>query len=148
MAEADSREAAGSMRPKSPLPVGELADGKPRQFITCGTVKERTASAFPPDRVLIRITRAIGSNPEELATLSVPPEIAAMQYGVRWSDEGTLVFVRKDGWSIAAPRSLAKEAYSLWSDEWTCVIRMFDQGRYERIPIDYCRESFVTKIDL
>jgi len=34
-----------------------------------------------------------------------------------------IIFIRKDGWSLGAPKALEKKAYELWADEWIGFIR-------------------------
>ena len=33
-----------------------------------------------------------------------------------------IIFIRKDGWSLGAPRALAAVAEGMWADEWLGVI--------------------------
>lgn len=34
-----------------------------------------------------------------------------------------VIFVRRDGWSLAAPARLERVAYQMWADEWTHFVR-------------------------
>lgn len=48
-----------------------------------------------------------------------PSKRAREQYGV----EPDIIFIRNDGWSLAAPAYLEREAFDLWPDFWTHFIR-------------------------
>ncbi|RKY28536.1 MAG: hypothetical protein DRP83_00615 [Planctomycetota bacterium] len=43
----------------------------------------------------------------------------ALERNILWD----VIFIRKDGWSLGAPKGLAFAAEALWSDEWVAVIR-------------------------
>lgn len=45
-----------------------------------------------------------------------PPSVADIKPDV--------VFLRKDGWSLGAPKHLIKYAEELWADEWVFVIEL------------------------
>lgn len=57
----------------------------------------------------------------------LPNRIVINEYGDAISPKRTgiepkVIFVRDDGWSLGAPRSLWKVAHDLWKDHWIAVI--------------------------
>ena len=37
--------------------------------------------------------------------------------------EPDIIFIRNDGWSLAAPSSLERDAFGMWENEWTHFMR-------------------------
>lgn len=62
-------------------------------------------------RILKDGPRRVVVNVKGLAT---SPRKAWEVYGVK----PDIVFIRNDGWSLAAPNYLAPTAFNLWPDEW------------------------------
>ena len=62
---------------------------------------------YGPDRVLV--------NPD----CAVDPKRARNDYNV----EPDIIFIRNDGWSLAAPSFLERDAFGLWENEWTHFMR-------------------------
>ena len=56
------------------------------------------------------------------------PGKALKDYGVRYD----VVYVRDDGWTLAAPQALDLVAYALWSDHWLVKVRL--PGRLPPAP--------------
>jgi len=50
-----------------------------------------------------------------------PPGRALRDRNIDWR-KGGVVFIRKDGWSLAASPALMELAESLWADEWVGVV--------------------------
>lgn len=50
---------------------------------------------------------------------AVPSARARQEFGVT----PDVIFIRKDGWSLGAPMSLALVAERMWEDEWLGVLR-------------------------
>jgi len=51
---------------------------------------------------------------------AVPTPRARQQYGAT----PDVIFIRKDGWSLGAPKSLAHVAEKMWDDEWLGVVTL------------------------
>lgn len=51
---------------------------------------------------------------------AVPPRVAIRDYGIDPRD--CTIFVREDGWSLAAPKRFREVAEELWRDEWVMAI--------------------------
>ena len=49
---------------------------------------------------------------------AVPPGRARDEFGAT----PEVIFIRKDGWSLGAPKSLARVAEGMWADEWLGVM--------------------------
>lgn len=49
---------------------------------------------------------------------AVPASRARQEYGAT----PDVIFIRRDGWSLGAPKSLASVAEGLWRDEWLGVV--------------------------
>lgn len=50
---------------------------------------------------------------------AVDPKRAARDHNI----EPTIIFIRKDGWSLGAPDGLIEVARQIWDDEWEIVIQ-------------------------
>jgi len=59
-------------------------------------------------------TRVVVSSSGE----AVPPARARQEFGAT----PAIIFIRKDGWSLGAPKALAAVAEGMWADEWLGVI--------------------------
>lgn len=64
------------------------------------------------------VRQIMGSGPDRVVVspdgLAVDSRIAREQ----WCIEPDVIFVRNDGWSLAAPMRYAQVAFGLWSEEW------------------------------
>jgi len=58
---------------------------------------------IPIDRVVV-----------DIDGFAVPSKRAQNEYGI----DPDIVFVRDDGWTLGAPKSLEKIAYKMWENEW------------------------------
>jgi len=65
-----------------------------------------------PDRVMV--------NPDQ----AVPSRMAREKFNV----EPDIIFIREDGWSLAAPSRLETLAFAAWADRWTHFVRCPDQN--------------------
>ncbi len=76
-----------------------------------------------PDRVVIKANgEAVGS------------ERARREHGVN----PEVIFIRKDGWSLAAPRNLESIAYQQWAGDWVAFMRKPEPNAQ---PIDLWRSN-------
>ena len=64
-----------------------------------------------PDRVLISSDGEATSSRRAREEHGVNPDV---------------IFIRRDGWSLGAPKHLARVAYRLWADEWVLFIERPD----------------------
>jgi len=62
---------------------------------------------YGPDRVMVGMEDAVSSRR------------AREEYGIN----PDVIFIRNDGWSLAAPSSLEHYAWRKWAEEWTHFIR-------------------------
>lgn len=65
--------------------------------------------AYGPDRVVIN---SYGEG--------VPAERAVKEYNIK----SEVVYIRKDGWTLGAPKCLSDVANRLWTDEWIGIINL------------------------
>jgi hypothetical protein len=61
-----------------------------------------------PDRVVINENGEATTSQRAIEQHRITPDI---------------IFIRFDGWSLAAPESLESVAYKLWKDDWTHFVR-------------------------
>jgi hypothetical protein len=93
--------------------------------MTLAEVKKKFRSAGP-DRVVIN---ASGE--------AVPPFRARRNYGIK----PTIVFVRDDGWMLAAPDALHDVAEGMWLDKWIAV---FIRGSEDLMPYNEWKKARVA----
>lgn len=67
--------------------------------------EEKAYHWLKPSRVIIGVSGA-----------GVRPTPALME-------KVTIVFIRNDGWSLAAPARLERAAYNIWKDCWSSFVR-------------------------
>jgi hypothetical protein len=65
---------------------------------------------------------------------AVPPFRARRDYNVH----PDIIFVRDDGWMLAAPIHFQEIAERMWKDEWVAV---FTRGSWDPIPYDQWKEQ-------
>ena len=83
------------------------------------TITETVGQIFRsgPDRVMVGMEDSVSSRR------------AREDYGI----DPDIIFIRNDGWSLAAPSSLEHYAYRTWKAEWTHFVR---KPNMVAVPID------------
>lgn len=100
---------------------------------------------IPPTKILKKINGMMAHG-EKLAIdrimidkfQTVPP----IMKHEKFMDEITAVFIRYDGWILAAREKYVEEAYKTWEYEWICMIRL---GFPRAIPLNTDKINAFTR---
>ena len=92
----------------------------------------------PPDQILRKINdmMSIGEKLtiDRIMVDKYQAKPANMEHFGKYADDITAVFIRYDGWTLAAREKYIEEAHKTWEYEWVCMIRL---GFSRAIPLNH-----------